>query len=73
VTFTLRMPLARMGMADAHSYRVTDLWTRRTETLSPRRLAAYRVRVPRDKSAGGGVRALRIVPAAARANSRGAI
>jgi len=62
VSFTLNVPLEKMGMADAPSYRVTDLWNDRTAVLTKKRLAAYRLTVPKDQSPGGGVRALKIEP-----------
>jgi len=60
IAFTLNMPLARFGMDDATDLRVTDLWTGECRVLNKGQLGEYKVRVPKDKSPGGGVRAIKI-------------
>ena len=60
VTFTLDMPLARFGMAAAADLRVTDLWTGERQVLNKGQLSEYEVKVPKDKSPSGGVRAIKI-------------
>ncbi len=60
IAFTLNMPLARFGMGDAGDLRVTDLWTGARQMLNKGQLSEYEVQVPKDKSPGGGVRAIKI-------------
>ena len=60
IAFTLIMPLARFGMGDAGALRVTDLWTGDRQVLNKGQLSEYQVKVPKDKSPNGGVRAIKI-------------
>jgi hypothetical protein len=60
IAFTLNIPLARFGLGDAANLRVTDLWTGERQLLNKGQLSEYEVRVPKDKSPGGGVRAIKI-------------
>ena len=48
------------GMDDAGDLRVTDLWTGELQVLNKGQLSEYEVKVPKDKSPGGGVRAIKI-------------
>jgi hypothetical protein len=58
--FAPYVPFARFGMGDAADLRVTDLWTGERQVLNKGQLSEYEVRVPKDKSPGGGVRAIKI-------------
>ena len=60
IAFTLNVPLARFGMGDAGDFRVTDLWTGERQVLNKGQLSEYEVKVPKDRSPGGGVRAIKI-------------
>jgi hypothetical protein len=60
IAFTLNIPLARFGLGDAANLRVTDLWTGERQVRNKGQLKEYEVRVPKDKSPGGGVRAIKI-------------
>ena len=63
VTFALQVPLAAMGMDNLSKLSVTDCWANNTVTVARSALNSYSVRVPKDKSAGGGVRVLIIAAA----------
>ena len=56
----MKIPLAQFGMGDAGDLRVTDLWTGERQALNEAQLGEYEVKVPKDKSPSGGVRAIKI-------------
>ncbi len=59
-TFSLEVPLEEMGMQGRDRYRVVDLWSDTEEDVRESRLSGYKITVPRDRTAGGGVRAIMI-------------
>jgi hypothetical protein len=59
----LQIPLAEIGLAGHARYRVTTLWpAAAAKDCSAEELAAFAIVVPRDKTAGGGLRVLKIEP-----------
>jgi len=62
VTFTLQIPLGTLGLDSGTHLAVTDCWTNTTKRVPIQELSQYSVTVPKDHSAGGGVRVLLIAP-----------
>jgi len=60
VIFTLQIPLGALGLDGGPDVSVTDCWTNTTKRVPIRELSQYAVTVPKDRSAGGGVRVLLI-------------
>jgi hypothetical protein len=62
VTVRLEIPLGKLGLDGAEKFTFTDLWNNRTWTQNAEQLKDFMIEVPKDKSPGGGVRAILIVP-----------
>ncbi len=58
VAFNLQIPLEKLGFGKENEFAVTDLWTENKRTMNAEELNNYSVVVPKDKSPGGGVRAI---------------
>ena len=59
----MEIPLGEMGFSRHGSYKVGDLWPGgKTQVLAERELANFECTVKRDKTPGGGLRILKIVP-----------
>jgi len=60
---TLFVPLSELGLDGHNQYRVTDLWTEDSEIHSADEIHQLQCTVKPDKTAGGGIRILKIQPA----------
>jgi hypothetical protein len=61
-TFTLKLPIAAMGLAGHDQYTITDLWTGTSYIVNEADLNALPVLVPGAYEADGGIRAVKITP-----------
>lgn len=55
VTFTLKIPLGKMGMSGSKRYQVTNLMDNETREYSESDLDAFQCKIKQDKTKGGGL------------------
>ncbi len=58
VVFNLEVPIEKLGFGNEEKLMVTDLWNDNEGIMSTKELLNYSIVVPKDKSPGGGVRAI---------------
>jgi len=58
ITFRLKIPLEDLGFGTHTALKFTDLWSGMEKTVNAEEVKDVEIIVPRDKSAGGGVRVL---------------
>lgn len=62
ITFTLHIPLETMKLDKFDLFQVDNLWLNTTRIMTKEQLASYSILVPKDKSANGGIRVIKITP-----------